>query len=67
MAEQEPSQTPAQKAKAAEAARKQERLRAALKSNMARRKTQARARNAQADTDEGPHTRSATQAPHKDT
>ncbi|MEP2919139.1 hypothetical protein [Sulfitobacter sp.] len=60
MAEQTPSQTPAQKAKAAEAARKQERLRAALKANMARRKTQARARNA-------PDTGSAGAASQKET
>jgi len=60
MAEQTPSQTPAQKAKAAEAARKQERLRSALKANMARRKTQARARKA-------PDTGSAGEASQKDT
>lgn len=48
MADKQPSQTadqtPAQAAKAAEAARKQARLSRALKANMARRKGQARAR-----------------------
>ncbi|MCX7567313.1 hypothetical protein OS189_13250 [Sulfitobacter sp. F26169L] len=46
MADKESSQTPAQIAKAAQAARKQARLSQALKANMARRKGQARARSA---------------------
>lgn len=48
---QTPMQTPAQTAKAEQAARKQARLAQALKSNMARRKSQARARSAVLDGD----------------
>jgi hypothetical protein len=48
---QTPIQTPAQIGKAEQAARKQARLAQALKANMARRKSQARARNAAPDED----------------
>jgi len=64
MADQKLPQTPAQKAKAEEAARKQARLSQALKANMARRKGQARARRA--DAQEGTQTGSAADAPQKD-
>jgi len=46
-----PMQTPAQTAKAEQAARKQARQAQALKANMARRKSQARARSAVPDGD----------------
>ncbi len=45
MVDQSPQQPPAQKAKAAAAARKEARLKQALKANMGRRKAQARARD----------------------
>lgn len=61
MADKQPSQM---MAKAAEAARKQARLSQALKANMARRKTQARAR-AQ-DSQEGSTTGSAQTAQDKE-
>lgn len=57
--------TRGQTAKAAEAARKQARLSQALKANMARRKGQARARDAQAQ--DGTATGNATDAQNKDT
>jgi hypothetical protein len=65
MADKKPSQTPAQKAKAEEAARKQARLSQALKANMARRKGQARARSA--DIQEGTQTGSAQDVQKKET
>ncbi|WP_299565743.1 hypothetical protein [uncultured Sulfitobacter sp.] len=52
MADKTPPQTPAQKAKAEQAARREARLKQALKANMTRRKMQARAR-AGADTPTG--------------
>jgi hypothetical protein len=64
MADKQSSQTPAQTAKAAEAARKQARLSQALKSNMARRKTQARARAT--DAPEGSTTGTAQTAQDKE-
>ncbi|MEH6523031.1 hypothetical protein [Sulfitobacter sp.] len=65
MVDKKPSQTPAQTAKAEEAARKQARLSQALKANMARRKGQARARNA--DTQESAQTGSAQDVQEKET
>jgi hypothetical protein len=65
MADEQSSPTPAGQAKAAQVARKQERLSQALKANMARRKTQARARNSTApDTDT---TDSTDTVQHKET
>lgn len=61
MADKHPSQMTA---KAAEAARKQARLSQALKANMARRKTQARARAA--DPQEGSTTGTAQTAQDKE-
>ncbi|WP_299028092.1 hypothetical protein [uncultured Sulfitobacter sp.] len=65
MADKEHSQTPAQSAKAEEAARKQARLSQALKANMARRKGQARARAA--DVTQSASTGSAQDAENKET
>ncbi|UWR26029.1 hypothetical protein K3757_16495 [Sulfitobacter sp. S223] len=64
MADKQSSHTPAQTPKAAEAARKQARLSQALKANMARRKTQARARAT--DTSEGSTTGTAQTAQDKE-
>ena len=61
MADKDPSQTPAETAKAAQAARKQARLSQALKANMARRKGQARARAPESGT-----TGTAQDAQHKE-
>jgi len=64
MADEQAPLTPAQVAKAADAARKNARLRNALKANMARRKSQARAR-AGGDLS-NTQTGSAPDAPHKE-
>jgi hypothetical protein len=64
MADKQSSQTPSQVGKAAQAARKQARLAQALKENMARRKSQARARVSGAA--EGTPTGTAQTAQHKD-
>jgi hypothetical protein len=64
MVDKQSSQTPSQLGKAAQAARKQARLSQALKENMARRKSQARARVA--DAPEDTPTDIAQTAQHKD-